>query len=77
MSKESGSLGGQATKRKYGGLEVCSECGQPKPPYYARIAGKQSVEAKRRGGVTTAKKTDMKAIGRLGGRPRRKNVTSI
>jgi hypothetical protein len=68
MSKESGQRGGQATKANHGGLQFCSECGQPKPLYYSEIAKKQSTEAKRRGGITTASKTDMKERGRLGGR---------
>jgi hypothetical protein len=67
MSKESG----QATKDKYGGLQICPECGQPKPPYYSEIAKKQSIEAKRRGGITTASKTDMRELGLKGGRPRK------
>jgi hypothetical protein len=68
---EAGQLGGQATKANHGGLQFCSECGQPKPPYYSEIAKKQSTEAKRRGGLTTASKTDMQTRGRNGGRPRK------
>jgi hypothetical protein len=74
--EEAGSLGGQATKEKYCGIEVCSECGQLVPPFFSRIANKQPLADKakggRIGGRTTAEKYDMKAIGRLGGRPKSK-----
>jgi len=72
LTKEASQKGGNATKARYGGLEVCPECGQLKPPYYSELAGKQSSEAKRKGGLVAAGRCDMAEKGRRGGRPRRK-----
>jgi len=72
LTKEASQKGGNATKARYGGLEVCPECGQLKPPYFSELARKQSREAKRRGGLAAAGGCDMAAKGAMGGRPRRK-----